>query len=208
MSDHPARTERALHRRDLHADPMAQFTSWLGDAEAAGVPLPNAMGLATADAEGRPSVRHVLLRGVDDGFVFFTNYESRKGRQLSENPHAGLVLLWKALERQVNVTGTVARVSAEESEAYFRTRPREARVGAWASPQSRVLASREELDARVGEIEDRYPDEIPLPPFWGGYRLTPDSIEFWQGRLHRLHDRFRYSRDAGGRDWRVERLSP
>jgi pyridoxamine 5'-phosphate oxidase len=208
MSDHPARTERALHRRDLYPDPMAQFTSWLGDAEAAGVPLPNAMGLATADAEGRPSVRHVLLRGVDDGFVFFTNYESRKGRQLSENPHAGLVFLWKAVERQVNVTGTVARVSAEESEAYFRTRPREARIGAWASPQSRVLASREELDARVGEIEDRYPDEIPLPPFWGGYRVTPDSIEFWQGRIHRLHDRFRYSRDAGGGDWRVERLSP
>jgi pyridoxamine 5'-phosphate oxidase len=208
MSDHPARTERALRRRDLHPDPMAQFTFWLGDAEAAGVPLPNAMGLATADAEGRPSVRHVLLRGVDDGFVFFTNYESRKGRQLSENPHAGLVFLWKALERQVNVTGTVARVSAEESEAYFRTRPREARIGAWASPQSRVLASREELDARVGEIEDRYPDEIPLPPFWGGYRVTPDSIEFWQGRIHRLHDRFRYSRDAGGGDWRVERLSP
>jgi pyridoxamine 5'-phosphate oxidase len=106
------------------------------------------------------------------------------------------------------VTGTVARVSTEESDAYFRTRPREARIGAWASPQSRVLASREELDARVGEIEDRYPDEIPLPPFWGGYRLTPDSIEFWQGRLHRLHDRFRYSRDAGGGDWRVDRLSP
>jgi pyridoxamine 5'-phosphate oxidase len=187
---------------------MAQFTSWLGDAEATGVPLPNAMGLATADAEGRPSVRHVLLRGVDDGFVFFTNYESRKGRQLSENPHAALVFLWKALERQVNVTGTVARVSTEESEAYFRTRPREARIGAWASPQSRVLASREELDARVGEIEVRYPDEIPLPPFWGGYRLTPDSVEFWQGRLHRLHDRFRYSRDAGGADWRVDRLSP
>jgi pyridoxamine 5'-phosphate oxidase len=208
MSDHPARTERALHRRDLHSDPMAQFTSWLGDAEAAGVPLPNAMGLATADARGRPAVRHVLLRRVDDGFVFFTNYESRKGRQLSENPHAALVFLWKALERQVNVTGTVARVSTEESEAYFRTRPREARIGAWASPQSRVLASREELDARVGEIEDRFPDEIPLPPFWGGYRLMPDSIEFWQGRVHRLHDRFRYSRDAGAGDWRVERLSP
>ena len=208
MSDHPARTERALHRRDLQPDPMAQFTSWLGDAEAAGVPLPNAMGLATADGEGRPSVRHVLLRGVDDGFVFFTNYESRKGRQLSENPQAALVFLWKALERQVNVTGTVARVSTEESEAYFRTRPREARIGAWASPQSRVLASREELAARVGEIEARYPDEIPLPPFWGGYRLTPDSIEFWQGRLHRLHDRFRYSRDAGGGDWRADRLSP
>ena len=208
MSDHPARTERALHRRDLHPDPMALFRSWLGDAEAAGVPLPNAMGLATADAGGRPSVRHVLLRGVDDGFVFFTNYESRKGRQLSENPHAALVFLWKALERQVNVTGTVARVPTEESEAYFRTRPREARIGAWASPQSRVLASREELDALVGEIEDRYPDDIPLPPFWGGYRLTPDSIEFWQGRPHRLHDRFRYSRDAGGGDWRVDRLSP
>jgi pyridoxamine 5'-phosphate oxidase len=208
MSDHPARIERALRRRDLHLNPMAQFTSWLDAAEAAGVPMPNAMGLATADAEGRPSVRHVLLRGVDDGFVFFTNYESRKGRQLSENPHAALVFLWKTLERQVNVTGTVARVSSEESEAYFRTRPREARIGAWASPQSRVLGSREELDARVEEIEDRYPDEIPLPPFWGGYRLTPDTIEFWQGRVHRLHDRFRYSRDAGGGDWRIERLSP
>lgn len=207
MSDHPARMERALHRRDLDPDPMSQFTAWLSDAEAAGVPLPNAMGLATADAEGRPSVRHVLLRGVDDGFVFFTNYESRKARQLSENPHAALVFLWKALERQVNVTGTVARVSREESEAYFRTRPREARIGAWASPQSRELASREELDARVAEVQDRYPDEIPLPPFWGGYRLTPDSIEFWQGRVHRLHDRLRYSREGGGA-WRVERLAP
>ena len=187
---------------------MEQFNSWLDVAEASGVPMPNAMGLATADAEGRPSVRHVLLRGVDDGFVFFTNYESRKGRQLSENPHAALVFLWKALERQVNVTGPVARVSSEESDAYFRTRPREARIGAWASPQSRVLGSREELDARVEEIEDRYPGEIPLPPFWGGYRLTPESIEFWQGRAHRLHDRFRYSKDAGGDDWRIERLSP
>jgi pyridoxamine 5'-phosphate oxidase len=189
--------------------PLELVREWYGEAVAAGLPEPSAMALATATPDGAPSVRFVLLKGIDDtGVQFFTNYESRKGRQLSENPHAALVFLWKALERQVNVTGTVARVSTEESEAYFRTRPREARIGAWASPQSRVLASREELDARVGEIEDRYPDEIPLPPFWGGYRLIPDSVEFWQGRLHRLHDRFRYSRDAGGGNWRVDRLSP
>jgi pyridoxamine 5'-phosphate oxidase len=202
--------ERALHRRDLDPDPMSQFTAWLSDAEAAGVPLPNAMGLATADAEGRPSVRHVLLRGADDGFVFFTNYESRKARQLSENPHAALVFLWKALERQVNVTGTVARVSREESEAYFRTRPREARIGAWASRQSEVLDSREELDARYEELDARYPgDEIPLPPFWGGFLLRPASIEFWQGRPFRLHDRFRYEReDASSGLWRLDRLFP
>jgi len=207
MSEPSARLERELRRRDLHPDPMAQFASWLHDAEAAGVPLPNAMGLATADEEGRPSVRHVLLRGVDDGFVFYTNYESRKGRHLSANAHAALVFLWKALDRQVNITGTVERVSREESEAYFRTRPREARIGAWASPQSRVLDTREDLDGRLADVQRRYPGEVPLPPFWGGYRLTPDSIEFWQGRLHRLHDRFRYGRGTDGA-WRIDRLAP
>jgi pyridoxamine 5'-phosphate oxidase len=209
MPDAPARQSRTLSRGDLDPDPIAQFRRWLGDAEAAAIPLPNAMALATADARGRPSVRHVLLRGVDErGFVFYTNYESRKGRQLAENPHAGLVFLWKALDRQVNVTGAVRRTSREESEAYFRSRPLEARIGAWASHQSRVLTSRQELEARVAEIEARYRGgEVPLPPFWGGFRVDPDTVEFWHGRVHRLHDRFRYARGDDGR-WRLERLSP
>jgi pyridoxamine 5'-phosphate oxidase len=209
VSDDPAVSERPLHRRDLDADPLVQFRRWLADAEAEGVPLPNAMGLATADSLGRPSVRHVLLRGIEGrGFVFYTNYDSRKARQLAENPHAGLVFLWKALERQVNVTGAVTRLGPEASEAYFRTRPRAARIGAWASPQSTVIASRRELDERVRRIEARYRDaDVPLPPHWGGFRVDADAIEFWQGRAHRLHDRFRYTLEPGG-GWRIERLAP
>jgi pyridoxamine 5'-phosphate oxidase len=208
VSDHSASAERSLRRGDLDPDPIAQFRRWLDDAEAAGVPLANAMGLATSDARGRPSVRHVLLRGLDErGFVFFTNYESRKGRQLDENPHAGLVFLWKALERQVNVTGSVGRVDRAESEAYFRTRPREAQLGAWASPQSAVIDSRDELDARLAEVEARFAGiDIPLPPAWGGFRVAPETVEFWQGRPHRLHDRFRYTGAEGA--WRIERLAP
>lgn len=198
---------RSLSRRDLDQDPIAQFDRWLDDAEGAAIPLPNAMALATADAQGRPSVRHVLLRGLEEGaFVFFTNYESRKGRQLAENPNAALVFLWKELDRQVNVTGVVERLPAEASEAYFRSRPHEAQIGAWASRQSRVLADREELERRVRETEERFGDEVPLPPFWGGFRLLPETIEFWQGRDFRLHDRFRYARTDSG--WRIERLSP
>jgi pyridoxamine 5'-phosphate oxidase len=210
MSDAPARESRTLSRRDLASDPITQFRRWLADAEDAGIPLANAMAVATADARGRPSVRHVLLRGVDErGFVFFTNYDSRKGRELAENPYAGLVFLWKALDRQVNVTGTVERTSRAESEAYFRSRSVEARVGAWASQQSRVIESRRELDARVAEVEAHHPGgDIPLPPFWGGFRVDPDTVEFWQGRVHRLHDRFRYARADEGGAWRVERLSP
>jgi pyridoxamine 5'-phosphate oxidase len=209
VSDHPAVSERALRRRDLHADPLVQFRRWLADAEAEGVPLPNAMGLATADAQGRPSVRHVLLRGIEGrGFVFYTNYGSRKSRQLAENPHAGLVFLWKALERQVNVTGAASRLEREASERYFRTRPRAARIGAWASPQSAVIGSRRELDERVAGIDARYHDrDVPLPPNWGGFRVDADSIEFWQGRAHRLHDRFRYALEPSG-SWRIERLAP
>ena len=207
MSDEPY--ARTLTRRDLDPDPFAQFRTWLEAAEAAGVRMPNAMTLATASPDGRPSARSVLLRGLDErGFVFFTNYQSRKGRQLSENPHAALVFLWKDLERQVCVTGTVERTSREESEAYFRTRPRDARLGAWASRQSAVLGSRAELEARFEELVRLYPgDDVPLPPFWGGFRLFPDTIEFWQGRSHRLHDRFRYSRQAE-EGWAIERLSP
>lgn len=210
MADHPAGVERELHHRDLDPDPIAQFRRWLDDAEAAGVPMANAMGLATADADGHPSVRHVLLRGLDRrGFVFFTNHGSRKARQLEENPHAGLVFLWKALERQVNVTGSVERISREESETYFGTRSKQARIGAWASRQSEILASREDLDARVEAIEARFAGrEVPLPPFWGGFRVRPDTVELWQGRVHRLHDRFRYTREPTGTTWRVDRLFP
>ena len=202
--------DRSLDRGDLADDPIEQFRRWLADAEAAGVPLPNAMGLATADAQGIPSVRHVLLRGVDGrGFTFFTNHASRKGRQLDENPHAGLVFLWKSLDRQVSVTGAVHRVDESESNAYFASRPREAQLGAWAALQSAVLDSREALDARMIEAADRFPDAVPRPPHWGGFLVRPDAVEFWQGRRHRLHDRFRYERDldAAG-DWRIERLFP
>jgi pyridoxamine 5'-phosphate oxidase len=203
--------DRPLDREDLLDDPIAQFNRWLDAAERAGVSLPNAMALATADAGGRPSVRHVLLRGLDDrGFSFFTNRESRKGRQLAENPHAGLVFLWKELDRQVNVTGVAASLPDDESDAYFATRPRDARIGAWASPQSAVLAGREELDERVRAAEERFAGgDVPRPAHWGGYLVRPETIEFWQGRAHRLHDRFRYTREEsapGG--WRIERLSP
>jgi pyridoxamine 5'-phosphate oxidase len=197
-----------LRREDLLDDPIEQFRRWLGDAESAGIPLPNAMAVATADAEGRPSVRHVLLRGIDErGFTFFTNYDSRKGRQLAENAHAGLVFLWKLLDRQVNATGTAQRVDPAESDAYFATRPREARLGAWASAQSSVLESREELERRVAEADERFAGaEVPRPPNWGGFVVRPDTVEFWQGRRSRLHDRFRYSREDAG--WRIDRLSP
>jgi pyridoxamine 5'-phosphate oxidase len=152
-------------------------------------------------------VRHVLVKGVDDrGFTFFTNRESRKGRHLAENPNAAMAFLWRELDRQVCVTGTVASVGDDESDAYFRTRPREARIGAWASAQSRVVDSRDELERAFRATAERFPDDVPLPPHWGGYRLAPDTIEFWKGREHRLHDRFRYTREDDG--WRLERLWP
>jgi pyridoxamine 5'-phosphate oxidase len=202
-------SHEALCERDLDADPIAQFRLWLEDARAAGIALPEAMALATASAEGRPTVRHVLLRGLDDrGFVFFTNHESRKGRQLAENPRAALAFLWKELERQVCVTGVVERTGRDESEAYFRTRPREARLAAWTSRQSEVAGSREELEARYRQMQERFPGEdVPLPPHWGGFRLTPETVEFWKGREHRLHDRLRYVRRPEG-GWSIERLYP
>jgi len=196
-----------LEAEDLGPDPIAAFRTWLADAEAAGVPLPNAMALATADADGLPSVRHVLLRGVDEhGFVFFTNRESRKGRQLAENASTALVFLWKELDRQVSVTGRAEPVDDDASDAYFATRPRDARIGAWASPQSASIRDRDELDRRVSEAEARFPGDVPRPPYWGGYVVRPETIEFWQGRRHRLHDRILYTREATG--WRVERLAP
>jgi pyridoxamine 5'-phosphate oxidase len=198
-----------LRKADLAADPLQQFRHWFDQALAAGTNEPNAMVLATADAAGKPSTRVVLLKGLDErGFVFFTNYESRKARELAVNHYAALNFFWVELERQVCVTGSVTQVPREEAEAYFKTRPRGSRLGAWASKQSVTVPSREVLEARLQELEKKYPgEEIPLPPFWGGYVLTPREIDFWQGRPNRLHDRFRYSKQSDGR-WLVERLSP
>ena len=198
-----------LREEDLDPDPIRQFRVWFDQAVLSEVPEVHAMALATATPDGRPSVRIVLLRGIDDrGFTFFTNYESRKARELESNPYASMVFFWHELERQVRIEGQVERVSAEESDRYFQGRPAGSRLGAWASPQSQVISGRDELEAQIRELEDRYPDgSIPRPPNWGGYRLLPDSIEFWQGRPSRLHDRLRYTRQAQG-GWLVERLAP
>lgn len=201
-------TEDPLDLESLPTDPLILFRRWFERADAIGIRLPNAIALATADAAGRPSIRHVLLRGFgDDGFVFYTNHGSRKGRELAENPRAAFSIYWRELDRQVNVVGDVQRVGEEVSDAYFATRPREARLGAWASQQSSELSSREELMARFAEFDAKYPgEEVPRPRFWGGYLLRPLAIEFWQGRQHRLHDRFRYEREPEG--WRLRRLAP
>ena len=193
---------------DLDPDPVRQLATWLDDAAAAGVVEPNAMVLATATPDGRPSARTVLLKGVDEGLVFFTNYTSRKARELAANPVAAAVLVWPALGRQVGATGPVARISRAESEAYFASRPRGSRLSAWASPQSEVVADRAELDRRMARAAERFVDrEVPLPPWWGGYRLSPASVELWQRQDDRLHDRLRYTRlPAGG--WAVARLGP
>jgi pyridoxamine 5'-phosphate oxidase len=202
--------EHTLEPAELGPEPMAAFRVWLADAEAAGVALPNAMALATADADGRPAVRNVLLRGVDEqGFAFYTNRESRKGRHLAENPHAAIVFLWKELDRQVSVTGAVEPIDEATSDAYFATRPREAQLGAWASPQSATIPDRAELERRVMDAEARFPEAVPRPPHWGGYLIRPETVEFWQGRRHRLHDRIRFTRDGtAGSGWRTERLAP
>jgi pyridoxamine 5'-phosphate oxidase len=198
-----------METADLLPDPMAQFRRWLDEARAAGVPLPEAMTLATAGADGLPSARMVLLKGAEeDGFRFFTNTESRKGRDLAENPHAALVFHW-TLEprRQVTVAGRVEPLPRAESEAYFQTRPLGSRLGAWASRQTTVIPGREALDRAFAAAQAEHGDEPPLPPWWGGYLLTPARIEFWQNRPNRLHDRFRYTR--GDDDtWSLERLAP
>ncbi|MBE2214674.1 MAG: pyridoxamine 5'-phosphate oxidase [Opitutaceae bacterium] len=194
---------------EVAGDPLAQFERWFGEAVAAEVLEPNAMTLATAGRDGRPSARTVLLKGYDArGFVFYTNYESRKGAELAANPQASLLFTWLPLERQIEIRGAVTKVSREETEAYFYKRPIDSQLGAWASQQSRVLAGREELERRIEALMAEYRGKtVPVPPHWGGYRLAPETVEFWQGRPSRLHDRLRYTRLPGG-GWTLERLSP
>jgi pyridoxamine 5'-phosphate oxidase len=203
-----AEHDQTLELESLPPDPVALFRRWYEDAERAGIHLPNAMALATSSADGRPSIRHVLLREIEDrGFVFYTNHRSRKGTELAENPRAAFSIYWRELDRQISVTGDVSRVSDEESDAYFATRPREARLGAWASRQSSEIGSRDELMQRFAAFDAEYPgDEVPRPSFWGGFRIDPITVEFWHGRAHRLHDRFLYERADD--DWTIRRLSP
>jgi pyridoxamine 5'-phosphate oxidase len=197
-----------LAEKDLARDPFRQFEKWFQEAEAAKITEPNAMVLATATRDGRPSARTILLKGLDGrGFVFYSNYESRKGRELEGNPRATLAFPWIALERQVIVEGIVAKVAREESEAYFHSRPRASQLGAWVSAQSSIISDRRVLEDSLKALEAKYAGrEVPLPPQWGGWRLVPDTVEFWQGRRSRLHDRLRYRREKDG--WTIERLAP
>ncbi len=198
-----------LLESDMLQDPLMQFNQWMQGAIDAELWQPNAFTLATATKDGRPSARIVLLKEVnDEGFVFYTNYNGRKGRELAENPQAAMVFMWPDFSRQVRVNGTVKQVDAEMSDAYFAVRPKGSRLGAWASPQSQVVANRKVLEDALHTYEERYPgDDVPRPPHWGGYCLVPESIEFWQGRPSRLHDRLMYSRMADN-GWKLERLAP
>jgi pyridoxamine 5'-phosphate oxidase len=194
---------------DVDRNPFRQFDAWFAQAVDAKLPEPNTMTLATVDSRGRPSARIVLIKGVDErGFMFFTNYESRKGRELADNPHASLLFYWIELERQVRIEGTVVKASPAESDQYYESRPLGSRIGAWASEQSQAIESRTVLEAREKEISAKYGEHPPRPPHWGGYRLIPDAIEFWQGRPSRLHDRLLYTRAVEGGDWQIARLSP
>ncbi|HYO38924.1 MAG TPA: pyridoxamine 5'-phosphate oxidase [Nocardioidaceae bacterium] len=206
--------DRGLDVPDLEPDPIAMFRRWLDDTVQAGVHEPNAMVVATVSADGRPSARLVLLKGLDErGFVFYTNLSSRKGEDIAANPAVSLLFPWHDLQRQVRVEGTASGVDAEESEAYFASRPRESQLGAWASPQSQVVPSRSTLDERYGGVLARFADAdaVPLPPFWGGFRVAPEAVEFWQGRKGRMHDRLVYRRtpdDPREAGWAVARLAP
>jgi pyridoxamine 5'-phosphate oxidase len=198
---------KTLDEGHVDRDPMKQFGVWMVEAIHAQVPEPTAMTLATADAKGRPSARIVLLKGMDPrGFVFYTNYDSRKGRDLAANPQAALTFMWKELERQVRIEGKVEKVTAGESQAYYATRPLGSRIGAWASPQSEVIENRAWLEKRWEALSKEYGENPSLPPHWGGYRVMPEYLEFWQGRRSRLHDRIVYARDASG--WKLSRLAP
>jgi pyridoxamine 5'-phosphate oxidase len=200
-------TLAGLRRADLEADPISQFQKWFAQALEAQIVEPNAMTLATVGADGQPSGRIVLLKSVDQhGFSFFTNYESRKGRELAENAKASLTFFWAGLERQINIGGTVSKLSREESEAYFAVRPLGSQRGAWVSKQSTVVPNREYLEKRLAEVEAQFGDKVPTPPYWGGYILNPTAIEFWQGRPNRLHDRLLYKRQ--NERWSIDRLSP
>jgi pyridoxamine 5'-phosphate oxidase len=202
--------QAALDEASIEPDPIRQFAAWYDSAVAAGVPEPEAMTLSTATPDGRPSARVVLLRGFDErGFCFFTNYDSHKGRELAANPQAALTFHWAALEQQVRIEGRVEKTTAAESDAYFTSRPSGSRIGAWSSPQSRVIADRAALEELFARFRAEHPDDtaIPRPAHWGGFRLVPERIEFWQGRPSRLHDRLRFRRDSGGA-WLLERLAP
>jgi pyridoxamine 5'-phosphate oxidase len=201
-------TRAGLSESDVDPDPVEQFRRWFDEALEADLHEPNAFALATATPDGRPSARVVLLKGFDErGFVFYTNYKGRKGRELEENPRAALLFYWGELERQVRIEGTVSRTSEGESDAYYASRPRGSRLGAWASEQSRAVEGREVLEGRVRDLEAEYEGrEVPRPAFWGGYRVEPEVVEFWQGRESRLHDRISYRRGAGG--WEIQRLQP
>jgi len=198
----------SLDEQNVALDPIAQFSRWFQEAMGSACAEPNAMTLATAEQDGRPSARIVLLKGFDArGFVFFTNYRSRKGRELALNPQGALLFHWIELERQVRIEGEVEMVAREESDEYYASRPLGSRLGAWASPQSEVIARREELQSRLSEVSAKFGDDPPRPEHWGGYRLAPDIVEFWQGRPNRLHDRVRYIRESAT-VWKIERLAP
>ncbi len=198
-----------LNKSDLEADPIKQFLKWYEAYNETGAKDPNAFTLSTVSIEGQPSARVLLLKGVDKGgFEFYTNYESDKGQEIATNPKVALNFFWPTLERQVRIEGVAQKLSEEESTAYFKSRPHGSQLGAWVSPQSTIIESRKYLENRAEELKEKYPSEVPKPPHWGGYRVMPSKIEFWQGRSSRLHDRFAFVLTEGGQEWTVMRLAP